>query len=524
MIRFICALLLVAMSASSALALTTPALLDSLQQTAFNYFWNEANPSNGLIKDRSTSGSPCSIAAMGFGLSAICIGIDHSWVSRTDGRSRILTALNTLWTKPQGSGASGFIGYKGLYYHFLDMSSATRTWNCEVSTIDTALLFGGILDAKQYFSTSDPLDVQVRTVADSIYRRADWNFFRNGNQGILMGWKPGTGFSGFGQWIGYNEAMILYILALGSPTHPVPDNAWDAWTSGYDWTNYNGWDFVSFPPLFGHQYSHCWIDFRYIRDAYMRTRGITYFENSRRASFAQRDYCVYNPGHYVGYGDNLWGLTACDDPYTGYAAHGAPPPQNDNGTIAPTAPAGSIAFAPDAVIPVLQNMYDTYRSQLWGRYGFKDAFNLSAGWWDTDYLGIDEGPIIMMIENYVNGRIWDRVSGNVDIERGLQHAGFATAADVTDDGSVRPADLRLDLTPNPFRGSASLTFNMPTAGHVTLVVADVTGREVARLVDGDLGAGLHTTVFAGHDLPAGIYYTKLQFDGRALRRRCALVK
>src|SRR2546426_1432676 len=172
--------------------LTTAALLDTLQHTAFDYFWNEANPANGLVKDRSTPGSPCSIAALGFGLTAVCAGIDHGWVTRDAGRNRVLAALQTLWTKPQGSGASGFIGYKGLYYHFLDMSTALRTWNSELSTIDTALLFAGVLDAKQYFSTSDPQDVQVRALADSIYYRANWEFMRNLNPGILMGWKPVT--------------------------------------------------------------------------------------------------------------------------------------------------------------------------------------------------------------------------------------------------------------------------------------------------------------------------------------------
>jgi hypothetical protein len=525
MIRIICALLLMAISFSGAQALTTEALLDSLQYTSFRFFWNEANPANGLIKDRSTPASASSIASVGFGLTAICIGIDHGWVSRTDGRDRVQTTLNTFWNGPQGSGASGYIGYKGLFYHFLDMNTALRTWNSEVSTIDSALLFAGILDAKQYFSTSDPGDIQVRAIADSIYQRADWNFFRNFNQGILMGWKPGTGFAGYGQWIGYNEAMIMYILALGSPTHAVPDNAWSAWTSGYDWLTYNGRSFVSFPPLFGHQYSHCWIDFRYIRDAYMQSQGLTYFENSRRATLAQRDYCVFNPGHYPGYGETLWGLTACDDPYQGYLAHGAPPPQSDNGTIAPTAAAGSIAFAPEEALLVLHNLYDSYRPQLWGPYGFKDAFNLTANWWDTDYLGIDEGPIIIMIENYLNGRVWSRFKQNADIQRGLQHAGFSLAADVVENGSAgSPDDIRLALTPNPFPGHATFAYRLPSPGHVTLIVADVVGREVARLVDGPQSAGEHFVTLADLGLPSGAYFSKLEFDGRAVRKRCVLVR
>ncbi len=524
MFRYISILIGLTVCAPGARALTTEALLDTLQHTSFNYFWEQANPANGLIKDRSTPGSPCSIAAVGFGLSAICVGIDHGWVSRDTGRNRVLTTLQTFWTKPQGSGASGYIGYKGLYYHFLDMNTALRTWDCEVSTIDSALLFAGILDAKQYFTTNDPEDLQVRALADSIYYRADWNFFRNFNPGILMGWKPGTGFSGFGQWIGYNEAMILYILALGSPTHAVPNSSWSTWTSGYQWQTHYGYSFVVFPPLFGHQYSHVWIDFRYIRDAYMQSRGITYFENSRRATLACREYCITNPGHWVGYGPNLWGLTASDGP-NGYGARGAPPPQNDNGTIAPTAAAGSVAFAPEVSIPALHNMYDTYHSQLWSTYGYRDAFNLTVNWWDTDFLGIDEGPIILMIENYRTGALWNRFMQNADVQLGLANAGFGLAADVGPGGQAE-AEMRvlLDIAPNPFARSTAIQFRLPDPGRVTLTVSDVSGREVARLIDGSRGAGRHIVTLDGRGLPSGIYYFKLDYDGDVFRKPCALVK
>src|SRR5215831_12767203 len=226
------ALLLMTAVARPARAIEQGALLDSLQYRGFLYFWEQANPANGLIKDRSTSTSPASIAAVGFGLSSICVGVDHGWVSRSDAAQRVLTTLNTFWTGPEDSLATGQIGYRGFFYHFLDMNTATRTWSSELSTIDTALLFAGILDCKQYFRYIDPNEDQIRALADSIYNRADWAFMQNGNPGILMGWKPETGFSGFGQWIGYNEAMILYILALGSPTHAVPTTAWARWTSG----------------------------------------------------------------------------------------------------------------------------------------------------------------------------------------------------------------------------------------------------------------------------------------------------
>lgn len=510
---------------SDAGALTTPALLDSLQRTAFNYFWTEANPSNGLIRDRSASWSPCSIAATGFGLSAICVGVDHGWVSRATAASRVLTTLQTFWTKPQGSGASGTIGYKGLYYHFLDMTTATRTWSCELSTIDTALLFAGILDAKQYFNGSDATEIQIRALADSIYYRADWNFMRPFTQGILMGWKPESGFVGYGQWIGYNEAMILYILALGSPTHGVPTGSWTAWTSGYNWGTQYGQTYVIFPPLFGHQYSHCWVDFRYIQDAYMRGKGITYHENSRRATLAQQAYCIANPGGWVGYGATMWGLTAGDGP-TGYNARGAPPAQNDDGTLGPTAPGGSIAFAPEICIPTLHNMYDTYKSNIWGRYGFTDAFNPTVGWWDTDYLGIDEGPIILMIENHLNQRVWNRMMANADIQTGLTRAGFtATTSDVAErpDAGGRPFTL-FQNAPNPMRNATTISYRLERAGHVSLGLFDVQGRPVRNLVEGYQPAGDHEVRLDGQDLPSGVYFYRLECDGRREARACLLVR
>jgi hypothetical protein len=525
MIRNIAVLIALLVSLpAGARALTTEALLDSLQHTAFDYFWNEANPANGLIKDRSTPTSPCSIASLGFGLSAVCIGIDHGWVTRETGRARILTAMETLWNGPQGSGAAGTIGYKGFYYHFLDMNTATRTWDSELSTIDTALLFAGILDARQYFTTADSLDVRVRALADSITHRADWEFMRNSGVGIRLGWKPGTGFLGFGTWIGYNEAMIMYILALGSPTHPVLSSTWFTWVSGYNWSTQYGYTYLAFPPLFGHQYSHCWIDYSYIQDAFMRSKDITYFENSRRATYAQRAYCIANPGGHTGYGENLWGLTASDDPFEGYLAHGAPPPQDDNGTITPTAPASSIAFAPEIVIPVLHNLYDTYHAQLWSTYGFKDAFNLNIDWWATDYLGIDQGPIIIMIENYLNGSVWSRFMQNPDVQAGLQVAGFLTVTGVGDTPGTPERPVLLQNSPNPFRSNSVIAYSIDDPGHVSLVLFDVRGRRVKTLVDGFQDAGPHRVFLDGGDLPSGAYFYQLMAGDTRERRRCILLR
>jgi hypothetical protein len=219
--------------------------------------------------------------------------------------------------------------------------------------------------------------------------------------------------------------MLLYILGLGTATNPLPSSAWSSWTRGYTWATNYGQIFIPFPPLFGHQYSHCWIDFRHIADSYMQAHSSSYFENSRRATLAQRAYCIANPANRVGYGSNVWGLTASDSS-SGYVARGAPPAQNDDGTIAPTAVGGSMPFTPEYSVPALRNLYSSYRTNLWTAYGFRDAFNLGQSWYDTDELGIDQGPFVIMIENYRTQRVWRLFMQNMEIQRGLGSAGFSS--------------------------------------------------------------------------------------------------
>ncbi|HEX9659324.1 MAG TPA: glucoamylase family protein, partial [Rhodothermales bacterium] len=361
--------------------MTDDEFLELVAHTAFDFFWYEANPANGLIKDRSTPTSSSSIASVGFGLTGIPIAIDNGWIDRAAGLERVLTTLQFFWNSPHGPEADA-TGYRGFYYHFLNMQTGRRAGTTELSTIDTALLLGGVLFVKQYFDGASAEEEEIRALADSIYHRADWPWASPRPPRVGHGWRPESGFIQF-DWGGYNEAMILYILALGSPTFPIPEPAWAAWTSGYDWETHYGYTFVRFPPLFGHQYTAAWVDFRGIQDAYMRGRGIDYFENSRRATLANRAYCIANPLGWDGYGPNVWGLTASDGP-TGYRARGAPPAQNDDGTIAPTAAGGSIVFTPEESIAALRHMYDEYRTSIWGPYGFRDAFNVEAGWFDTD--------------------------------------------------------------------------------------------------------------------------------------------
>jgi hypothetical protein len=353
---------------------------------------------------------------------------------------------------PQSDLSTQTTGYHGFVYHFLDMQTGHRFGQVELSTIDTALLLMGVLAVEEYFNGSDAAESEIRDLAESLYRRVEWEWASVRPPAVSMGWTPESGFIAH-DYDGYNEAMLLYVLAIGSPTHPIPAEAWEEFTSTYRWAEFYGQAHVNFEPLFGHQYSHVWIDFRGIQDAYMRGRGIDYFENSRRATLAQRAYAVQNPNGWQGYGATIWGLTASDGPgdfsatiggrtreFHGYWARGAAASATrDDGTIAPSAVGGSVPFAPEVTIAALRAMRDGTGGNLYARYGFKDAFNLTldqpgltqsgttvpgVGWFATDYLGIDQGPILLMIENYRTGLIWALMRDNPHIVRGLCRAGF----------------------------------------------------------------------------------------------------
>src|SRR6266540_3343224 len=428
------------------------AFLDTLEERTFNYFWTLTNPQNGLTPDRAPSPSFSSIAAVGFALTAYPIGVERGYVTRTQAAERTLTTLRFFWTAPQDSATTGVTGYRGFFYHFLDMSTGLRFQTVELSTIDTALLLAGVLFSQSYFDRADTTEAEIRALADSIYWRVDWTWAQARPPAVSMGWHPENGFIP-ADWIGYNEGMIIYALALGSPTHPVAPAAWDAWVGGYRWGSWYGLPHVGFGPMFGHQYTHVWIDFRGIQDAYMRARGIDYFENSRRQTYAQRAYAIANPGEWVGYGRDVWGLTSSDGPgdflltidgrpraFFGYAARGTSFTEvRDDGTLAPTAAGASIPFAPEITIPALVTMRERYGDRLFGSYGFLDAFNPTfgipmtvplgrvfpgEGWFDTDYLGIDQGAMVAMVENYRSDLVWRVMQRNPHILRGLRRAGF----------------------------------------------------------------------------------------------------
>ena len=428
------------------------AFLDTLQQRTFNFFWERTPPQTGLTPDRWPTLTFSSIAAVGFALTAYPIGVERGYVTRAQAAERTLATVRWFWQAPQGSQPSGVTGYKGFFYHFLDLQTGQRYQTVELSTIDTALLLGGVLFCREYFDGADTTEASIRAYADSLYRRVDWAWAQRTPPVIHMGWTPENGPL-TSEWRGYNEAMLIYVLALGSPTHPVDSTGWGAWTSTYQWGTFYGQTHVGFAPLFGHQYSHVWIDFRGIRDDYMRARGIDYFENSRRATLSQRAYATANPNQWLVYGADVWGLTASDGPadtrlpvngsdrqFHTYWARGASFTEvNDDGTIAPTAAGGSIPFAPEIAIPALIAMRERFGDHLFSTYGFLDAFNPTfqfsgqaatgqvvsgLGWFDVDYLGIDQGPILAMVANYRDDLVWRYMRKNPYIIAGLKRAGF----------------------------------------------------------------------------------------------------
>ncbi|HEX9895658.1 MAG TPA: glucoamylase family protein [Gemmatimonadales bacterium] len=389
---------------------------------------------------------------MGFALTAYPIGVDRGWVDRASAAQRTLTTMQYFWRQPQGPAATGTAGYRGFFYHFLDMTTGLRFQTVELSTIDTTLLLGGVLFCREFFDGANPTETSIRAFADSLYRRVEWSWARRSPPLVNMGWKPESGYLSH-DWRGLNEAMLLYVLALGSPTFPVEPAAWEAWTSTYQWGSFHGQEHVGFAPLFGHQYSHVWIDFRGIKDSYMRGRGIDYFENARRASLAQQSYAVANPEGWSGYGRELWGLTASDGPadvtlpvrgtprrFFTYAARGASFTEiRDDGTLAPTAAGGSVPFVPEIAIPTLLAMRVRYGEWLFGQHGFLDSFNptfqfdvpvqhgrvvAGVGWFDGDYLGIDQGPILAMLANHRRDFVWKYMRKSPYIVAGLKRAGF----------------------------------------------------------------------------------------------------
>src|SRR5688572_3757909 len=417
-------------------------ILEDLQRDTFGYFIHEVNPANGLVRDNTRYGSPASIAAVGLALAAYAVAVERGFMTREEGITRTLATLRFFWESPQGTGPEA-IGLHGFYYHFLNRKTGRRAGDCEVSTVDSAILLAGALTAAVFFDSQAPREKEIRRLADGLYRRADWQWAMNGSRSVSHGWKPESGFLQY-HWRGYNEALILYALGLGSPTHPLPRASYVEWTSTYQWKKLYGLELLYGGPLFMHQLSHLWIDFRGIQDEYMKEKGIDYFENSRRATFLQQRYAIRNPRKFEGYEEHSWGITASDGPgparyrirgsnrrFYDYRARGVPYGPDD-GTLSPWAVVASLPFAPEIVIPTIRHLLEEH-AVMRSQYGFLCSYNptfshasgTKSGWVAKGYYGLDQGPVVLMIENYFSGLIWRLMRRCSYLVHGLRQAGFS---------------------------------------------------------------------------------------------------
>jgi len=386
-------------------------LLEELESANFRYFWEQADPQTGLVKDRCNvrapdSGVVASIAATGFGLTALCIGQKRGFISLAEAQRRVLAGLRFLWGK--------LPNHRGFFYHFADVKTGERLWDSEVSSVDTAILLCGVLTCRQHFRHPE-----IRRWAGAIFNRVDWTWLSEDTRLLPHGWMPELGFLPY-RWENYSELMMMYLLGLGSFSRPLPAEAWDAWkraTFEYEGIRYIG----SFAPLFVHQYSQAWFDFRGKRDRYA-----DYFQNSILATEVHRRFCLELAKQFPDYSDDLWGITASDS-QNGYVVWGGPPATGPiDGTVVPSAAAGSLPFLPEAAMRVLRTIKTRYGAGAWSKYGFVNAFNSLKNWYDSDVIGIDTGITMLMAENLRTGFVWDTFMKNSESRRGMERAGFKT--------------------------------------------------------------------------------------------------
>jgi len=418
-------------------------MLHRLQKESFGYFARECNPSNGLVRDNTSRLAPSSIAVTGFSFAVYVVAVERGFMSRSEALKRSLNAVRFFASSPQGAQPDA-TGHRGFYYHFLDMEKGARAAGCELSTMDTGLLILGMLVAREYFSGDGARERELRERIGEIWRRVDWQWACNRALSLSHGHVPGKGFLK-NRWRGYSEGLLLYVLALGSPTHPLSRESYRAWTQTYQWKRVYGYDYLYAGPLFIHQFMHAWVDFRGLQDEFMRERSADYFENSRRATYVQREYCRRNPLGFQCHSKLSWGITACDGPgpcvrrvggrtvrFLGYHARGVPFGPDD-GTISAGAAAASLPFAPEIVLPTIGYFLKTEVGKR-DPCGFAASFNpmfsspTPQKFWQSKYnFGLNTGLLILMMENFRSGLIWGLMRDCRPIVRGLQCAGFSGA-------------------------------------------------------------------------------------------------
>lgn len=503
--------------------------LDMTQRATFRYFWDYAHPVSGLARERLGSGETVTIGGSGFGIMALLVGAERGFKSRDLVKKRMLKIVNFLANQAQK--------FHGAFPHWMNGSTGQvipfSQYDDGGDLVETAFLIQGLLAARQYFDGQDSTEIQIRNLITQIWQQVEWNWYRRYSASNILywHWSPNYGWQMNLQILGPNECMIVYMLAIASPTYPMPASSFRyGWASQpyyvngrtfYGYKIFVGWDYGG--PLFFSHYSFLGFDPRNKKDMFCN-----YFVNNRNITLIHKAYCTANPGGWTGYNENCWGLTASDDP-SGYRVH---EPTNDNGTISPTAALSSMPYTPNESIEVLKHFYRNYYTGLWGEYGFKDAFNPTQNWFANSYLAIDQGPIIAMIENYRSGLLWNKFMANPEIQPMLDAIGFTpdSTTSVGDETNVINEFELYQNYPNPFNPTTKISWQSAVSGWQTLKVYDVLGREVATLVDEYREAGKYEIEFnsietrRGVSLPSSIYFYQLRSANFTETKKMILMK
>ena len=496
--------------------------MDIVQQATFKYFWDFGHPVSGLARDRfGGSNDIVTSGGSGFGIMAIPVGIERGFITRQQGVERLLKILNFLTVNADK--------FHGAFSHWLNGTTGKvipfSTQDDGGDLVETAFLVQGLLAVRQYFNQSTDEEIQIRTLITSIWEGVEWDWYRKDNGNFLYWhWSPNFGWAMNFPLQGPNETMITYLLAIASPTHSIPASLYHSgWASSPNYLNGNSYYgiplYVGWPnggPLFFAHYSFLGFDPRNIKDAYTN-----YFINNQNHTLINRAYCISNPKGFPGYDADTWGLTASDNP-SGYSAH---EPNNDNGTIAPTAALSSMPYTPVESMDALKSFYYEYGSRLWGEYGFKDAFNIKENWFADSYLAIDQGPIIVMIENYRSQLLWNNFMSNPEIPPMLNAIGFIPDfSDVISEPGIPDSYELKNNYPNPFNPETIIEFHTADYGEVILEIFDVLGNEIKTLLDEEKPAGIYKIKFNAASLSSGVYIYRLYAGGRIFAKKMCILR
>ncbi len=507
---------------ASSYAMTEDELLTSVQEATFRYFYDYGHPVSGLARERKGSGVTCASGGTGFGLMALVIGAERGFVSRDSAAARVQKILTFLQEKATT--------YHGAWAHWINGATGEAIpfsqYDDGGDLVETAYLIQGVLTVRKYFNLDDPVENDIRQRATAMWEGVEWDWYRRTEDGLVLywHWSPNYGWQMNMPIIGWNECMIVYLLAIASPTHSVPaslyTNGWAGspyYTNGktfYGYKQYVGKDYGG--PLFFTHYSFLGFDPRNKQDQFCN-----YFVNNRNTSLIHRAYCMENPLNKTGYDSLTWGLTASDNPW-GYSAH--EPMTNDNGTITPTAALSAMPYTPEASKAALKNFYYTYGQQLWGEFGFKDSFNLGENWFAQSYIAIDQGPIVIMIENYRTQLCWDLFMSNQEIQQMLDDIGFTTNIINNENHNIKSFRLYQNF-PNPFNALTVIQFSLTDLSTVTLEIYNIRGIKVNTLLKNEkLSPGRFQVVFYGKSLASGIYFYTLQTEDFAIIKKMVLVR